>query len=422
MKLFKTLICTLFSLLATAQTIEYKVGFKEYGNKEWATSQVFVVNQYEALSFVGITAYTLNVDKEGALAYRVASEGDWQEWNNMKEFHEGQTPGRTVYEGVPVFMGFDSIQFKGDRSLIGDWTFRLFFGGLVSSESNYSSASSSTPCPMPSYCDRICWCDTCPKDNTPTPTIPSHLIIHHSAGFSSAPDYKQVMAYYWDFHVNTNGWDDIGYNWLIDPNGVIYEGRGSNTLAAHFSCMNSNTLGICMIGNYVSNPPSDTALKSLEAVLAYEAYQNNIDPDGMSYHSTSQLTLYNISSHRDGNSATAPGSCPKGTVCPGDSLYALLPMIRQNLQNRACMQGVGMDELRFIKSELFPNPAEGQVIVDLLPGERLEGVYNSVGIKVISVSETQEQKVSLNVSHLASGVYFVRVVGDGNYTLKMLKK
>ncbi|MBK8668457.1 MAG: N-acetylmuramoyl-L-alanine amidase [Saprospiraceae bacterium] len=75
-----------------------------------------------------------------------------------------------------------------------------------------------------------------------------------------------MVASIFDFHVNTNGWQDIGYNWLIDPNGVLYEGRGGgeNVRGAHMCGYNNNTLGVCVMGNFVSLIPSDTAIISLK--------------------------------------------------------------------------------------------------------------------------------------------------------------
>ncbi|MGB4960451.1 MAG: hypothetical protein WBO36_13310, partial [Saprospiraceae bacterium] len=54
----------------------------------------------------------------------------------------------------------------------------------------------------------------------------THLIVHHSAGTNTSNNWKGVVASVFDLHVFTNGWQDVGYNWLIDPNGEIYEGRG----------------------------------------------------------------------------------------------------------------------------------------------------------------------------------------------------
>ena len=412
----------LWSFTLMGQVLELKVNLESKGNSsEYLYSEKYEIGPTAEASFTGINTYILKENVECNLAYRIKSSGVWQGWKSMSLFEEGETPGRSVYEGNPVFDHLDSMQFRGSVQATGLWHFRIYRAFGSSEMWDIKEGVSNIPCPQPSYCDRMCWCDTCPKDNTPTPTIPTHLIIHHSAGFSTAPDYKQVMGYYWDFHVNTNGWDDIGYNWLIDPNGVIYEGRGSNTLGAHFSCMNNNTLGICMIGNYENQSPSDTAIKSLEAILAYEAYQSNIDPDGMGYHSSSQLTLNNISTHRDGNSAIAPGACPKGTVCPGDSLYVLMPQIRQNVDSKSCMQGVDLDVLTIEDRGTYPNPAKDKVSIYLRADDQVLGVFDYMGRGMDVSWQKQGHRCVLDVSSIAAGLYSIHIYGDRLYTLNLLK-
>src|SRR3712207_4826335 len=61
----------------------------------------------------------------------------------------------------------------------------------------------------------------------------THLVVHHTAQSntltSSEPNWAARVRATWSFHTYSRGWGDIGYNWLIDPNGVIYAGRaGSN--------------------------------------------------------------------------------------------------------------------------------------------------------------------------------------------------
>jgi hypothetical protein len=139
----------------------------------------------------------------------------------------------------------------------------------------------------------------------------------------------------WSYHTYDNDWGDIGYNYLIDPNGVVYEGRagGDNVIGAHFSCQNGGTMGVCVLGTYTSVSPTTAALSSLKQLLAWKAEQRSIDPLGSSYHSGTHLTLANICAHRDANPANPIYSCtPKSTTtCPGDNLYGLLPGIRTDV-------------------------------------------------------------------------------------------
>ena len=190
----------------------------------------------------------------------------------------------------------------------------------------------------PPVVSRTAW--SCPEGQssprwTPQYTTVTHLIVHHTDTTNTATDWPAQVRSIWTYHANASGnnWGDIGYNYLIDPNGTVYEGRagGDNVIGAHFSCVNTNTMGVALLGTYSSSSPTQAARTNLEKLLAWKADQRGINPLQTSYHPPSQLTLYNISGHRDANSSPAPLACPKGTVCPGSTLYNLLPSIRTNV-------------------------------------------------------------------------------------------
>lgn len=168
---------------------------------------------------------------------------------------------------------------------------------------------------------------------SPQYTTITHFIVHHTATPNTDTDWAARVRSIWHYHTNTLGWGDIGYNYLIDPNGVIYEGRagGDGSIGAHFSCMNSKTMGIALIGTFTNSNPSNNAVNSLKNLLAWKATSLNISPTGWGYHNPSALTMWNISGHRDGNSSIY--GCPSGTTCPGDVLYGLLPAIRNDVAN-----------------------------------------------------------------------------------------
>ena len=184
---------------------------------------------------------------------------------------------------------------------------------------------SACPCVQPGYQGRADWCPegNCPTDPTPVPTVTNFLIVHHSAGSNAASDWAAIVRTIWDFHVNVNGWDDIGYNWLIDPNGVLYEGRGDNRQGAHFCGTNPGTMGVCVLGDFTNISPQQEALATLDSLLAWKSCDAGLDPLGNGFHASSGLTLQRISGHRDGCS----------TSCPGNAFYPQLPGIRQQVSD-----------------------------------------------------------------------------------------
>jgi hypothetical protein len=161
----------------------------------------------------------------------------------------------------------------------------------------------------------------------------THLIVHHSADNFTGTDYAAWMRAIWRYHVFNNGWVDFGYNWAIDPDGNLYEGRagGDNVVGAHFSCQNSGTMGVVMLGTFTNAVPTPAAMSTLSRLLAWKADQRSIDPLGRSTHRGLNSVLDNISGHRDGN--RLPGSCTV-TECPGDALYRLLPEVRHTVADR----------------------------------------------------------------------------------------
>jgi hypothetical protein len=196
----------------------------------------------------------------------------------------------------------------------------------------------------PDYISRIDWGspDGDKARGTLSYSTVTHLIVHHSADGFTGTDYPAWVRAIWRYHVFNNGWVDFGYNWAIDPGGNLYEGRagGDNVAGAHFSCQNSGTMGVVMLGTFTNALPTEEAMKTLTRLLAWKAGQREIDPLGRSLHRGMNAVIDHISGHRDGN--RLPGSCTV-TQCPGDKLYPALAQVRQSVAQ----------ELAAAKQELF---------------------------------------------------------------------
>jgi hypothetical protein len=193
------------------------------------------------------------------------------------------------------------------------------------------SEENQTKYPKPPVVTRTEW--GCPDGQITTHgslsyTTVTHLIVHHTAMGVEAPssDWPELVHSIWNFHVSERGWADIGYNYLIDPNGMIYEGRsgGDDVMGAHFSGVNDGTMAVALLGDFTDAAPTLDALNSLKEILAWKCNQRGLDPEGKSLHEASHLILNTISGHRDG---------PKATECPGEALYLLLPAIRAEVEN-----------------------------------------------------------------------------------------
>ena len=204
-----------------------------------------------------------------------------------------------------------------------DFTLRLVNPGH--SMPQISEPSNQRDCPAPEFQTRDQWCPAgdCPPHPNPAATTPTHFIVHHSASSNVSSDWAATVRTIWDFHVNTNGWADVGYNWLVDPEGTVYEGRGSNVIGAHFCGANGQTEGICVIGNFTIVVPQLEARAALTHLLGWRTGDLDYVSTNVATHSSSGLDLQRVSGHRDG--------C--ATACPGNFFYNTFDALRDEVED-----------------------------------------------------------------------------------------
>lgn len=91
------------------------------------------------------------------------------------------------------------------------------------------------------------------------------VFIHHTVG--GAPTTEEAeraeMRAIQSFHMDSRGWADIAYSFVVFPSGRIYEGRGLNTVGAHTAGYNSTSYAICGAGNYEANEPTDEMIAAM---------------------------------------------------------------------------------------------------------------------------------------------------------------
>ena len=234
---------------------------------------------------------------------------------------------------VQVRVQWDAAQLR-DTIIIRDIQLSFISPGTSSGRDVSAQSVPSQSVPVVSRTDWGCPDGQGSSNWTPQYTTVTHLIVHHTVTSNTSSDPAATVRAIWNYHALTLDWDDIGYNFLIAPDGTVFEGRagGDGSIGAHFSCANGNTMGVALLGDYRTVSPSTAMLNSLEALLAEKADTFSIDPLATDYHASSLQTMYTISGHRDGNSMSV--GCPSGTVCPGATAYSLLPSIRSGTYNR----------------------------------------------------------------------------------------
>jgi flagellar hook assembly protein FlgD len=158
--------------------------------------------------------------------------------------------------------------------------------------------------------------------------------VHHTdnANTYTRQQAPSVVRGIYAYHTEANGWSDIGYNFLIDRWGTIYEGRyggvTKGVIGAQTLGFNTGSTGVALIGTFQTVAPPAAAVSALERLLAWKLDVHHVNPLGKATMTCrasekfryGQRVVFNaISGHRD--------AC--FTDCPGTKLYKLLPTIRK---------------------------------------------------------------------------------------------
>ncbi|MEN8191851.1 MAG: Ig-like domain-containing protein [Bacteroidota bacterium] len=351
--LLKTALILIFSFallynLSGQEIRNSKLQYNVSKNLSKTTSAEFVseiieipLKDAEPFLAIGFNADLEQEDAHPQFEIRVSIDQiNWTDWQIVVHDHDNAIEPLKIYAVLSFFESdVKFFQMKiSDTEYLSKLNFHFISPGatpenikednLIKSKLNKTTLSYERP----EFVSRKSW--GCPQDehvSSRTLTAPlTHLIIHHSASNTTSSDFAAVVLAYWEYHVNGNGWDDIGYNWLVDPNGVLYKGRAwksdtqENVQGAHNTAKNGNTSGICFIGNYVSSTPSEEGLNMIARISAFLCDKFDIDPVGVSYHAAIGADNDNITGHKQ--SGGTYGSYT--TSCPGTQIINRLPDLR----------------------------------------------------------------------------------------------
>lgn len=100
------------------------------------------------------------------------------------------------------------------------------------------------------------------------------LVIHHSAFYEG--DGLSTMLEIQRAHREDRNWADVGYHFMVDKNGTIYEGRDMTVRGIHVEGFNTGSLGVCLLGDYRFEAPSDAQLTSLYALNDWIVYRTAV--------------------------------------------------------------------------------------------------------------------------------------------------
>ncbi|MBU0766859.1 N-acetylmuramoyl-L-alanine amidase [Patescibacteria group bacterium] len=167
------------------------------------------------------------------------------------------------------------------------------------------------------------------------------LVVHHTAlkvtGDERTPQERMQALY--QYHADGMGWGDIGYHYVIDENGTIYEGRagGKGVIGGHAYCSNTSTVGVALMGNFEEEQPTQKQFLSLKKLLAYLAQDYQINTKARILFHGKMLPTIVI--HSDINS----------TLCAGYYLREVMGNIRNHIIAGLLESKITPPSLRFYK-------------------------------------------------------------------------
>jgi hypothetical protein len=246
---------------------------------------------------------------------------------------------------------------------------------------------------------------------TPSYAPIQKVIVHHTVTNSGADPASIIRSVYY-YHAVTLGWGDIGYNYLVDQNGNVYEGRfgGPEVIAAHTYGNNTGSMGIAAIGDFQVTGFSQAAGEAIARLIGERA--PHLDP---------------LASGPFGNSTSVPNVCAHrdfmATDCPGDSLYNRLPDIRSMATNFSPPSGqpdpapppvepasAEITEVRMVPETLY---AGGTLRIDITVRNTGSTTVQTQGPPPQHIYEQQEDFLSA-FGYRLEGRFRVGVNFDGN--------
>jgi hypothetical protein len=305
-------------------------------------------------SLMGVTWRPDPAVGEVAVEVRHRSAGSWSEWETVEEASDdgpdrrtADTRGGRLRSGTaPVWTGpSDGVQVRlqaRSGAAPRDVAIELVDPGSSPADAAVRLPRSTAHAeePAPAVISRAQW-GADESIRTEAPSYRSTVrvgFVHHTASSNdyTAEQAAAVIRGIYAYHVKSNGWSDIGYNYLVDRFGRAYEGRAGGldrfVVGAHTGGFNTDSFGVALVGDFSTVPAPPRAIGTLTDVLAWKLGAAYRDPYGRAvltstgtgtskYPAGQSATFDVVSAHRDAGD----------TSCPGATTYARMGQIRQQV-------------------------------------------------------------------------------------------
>ena len=256
---------------------------------------------------------------------RVRQRRGWSRWEHLGVHGAGGSD--------PAWVGrARTVQYRLSRRVPG---LRLHFVSLARRRATARPSQTTADTPFP-YVSREEWgASQCQPRSAPEYGAVSAVAVHHTVSLNdyTQAEAPQIVLAICRYHRNSNGWNDIGYNALVDKYGTIYEGRAGGLdqaiVGAHAQGFNSQAAGVANIGDFTSIPATGEALAATANYIRWKLAVHGQPLSGpvtltsgggseSRYPAGAHVTVDRVLGHRDVGR----------TACPGDQLYGQLDELR----------------------------------------------------------------------------------------------
>lgn len=333
--------------MAAELTPDRQVDREELGELRRASDEpidpdrtISVVSESASFSAAGVSFEREPTDP--VLVRARSAEGTWSDWHELAVHHDsGPDAGtgesaRAAESGVvatePIWVG-DAVDLEVSLAAVdadgaAATVVRESRRRVVADAVPLADAATSAP----TIHSRTSWGARPAKSN---PRIASRLnlaVVHHTVSTNSysAGQVPAILRSVQAFHMDSRNWDDIGYNFLVDRFGRVWEGRGGGirnpVVGAHAAGFNTGSTGVSLIGNFEHVAAPAAMIEAASQVIGWKLNLAQADPMG-----SVQVTSGGSTKFPEGRVVNLPrvvGHQDVGaTSCPG-TVYGRLASIR----------------------------------------------------------------------------------------------
>ncbi|MCB1256309.1 MAG: N-acetylmuramoyl-L-alanine amidase [Microthrixaceae bacterium] len=322
-----------FAPVAQALSID-NTALENFGSRVVDDVEFVTLGEHDIEPFT-LVAVAFDSEPKSPVKVRAHKDGEWGQWSELEvepaegpdtssaEYSESGQAATTITtepyivaggDGYEVSLSADDAQ-RSHVLLVRDVMQRSVIDSTSLADADTVGPDGMNP--------RSSWGAVAPKEAPAYASSVSFGVVHHS---DSGNSYSQaqvpgIIRGIQAFHMNGRGWNDIGYNFVVDKYGGVWEGRGGGAdrpvIGAHAAGFNSGSVGVMVLGDYTATAPSAAARESVARVIGWKLAHYDADPTAsVTYTPGSGSPKYAV-----GVPVTIPAVVGHGdvgqTACPG---------------------------------------------------------------------------------------------------------